>query len=195
MKRTATLVLAVLAIALTSAHASTWTVDKNHSKIGFTVKHLTISTVRGEFKTYDATITYDPAKPEDLSFDATMDVNSISTENEKRDGHLKSPDFFDAANFPTATFKSKKTEKIDDGHLKVTGDLTIRGTTKEIVLDVQGLNQFVNTQQGRRTAAVATATINRFDYGLKWNAAIETGGLVADNMVNLVIEVELVESK
>lgn len=191
MKKILPLALAIGAFSAISANAAEWTVDKVHSKIGFAVKHLTISTVRGEFKSYDATIHFDPQQPEKLSFEATIDVNSISTLNERRDGHLKSPDFFDAENFPTMTFKSKKVQKIADGQFKITGDLTIRGTTREVVLDVEGFGQVVEMVGVKKTAAVATATINRQDYGLKWNQAIETGGLIVDDTVKIVIEVEL----
>lgn len=191
MKKILSSAFALGLLAVFSAEAAEWTVDKVHSKIGFAVKHLAISTVRGEFKTYDATIHFDPQKPEEISFEAAIDVNSISTLNERRDNHLKSPDFFDAENHPTMTFKSKKTEKIADGQFKITGDLTIRGTTREVVLDVEGFNQVVDLVGVKKTAAVATATINRQDYGLKWNQAIETGGLIVDDMVKIVIEVEL----
>ncbi|MDD5088449.1 MAG: YceI family protein [bacterium] len=191
MKKILSTALAFGLLAAFSAEAAEWTVDKVHSKIGFAVKHLTISTVRGEFTSYDAAIHFDPQKPEQLSFEATIDVNSISTENDRRDTHLKSPDFFDAEHFPTMTFKSKTAQKIADGQFKVTGDLTIRGTTREVVLDVEGLHQVVELVGIKKTAATATATINRQDFGLTWSQAIETGGLIVDDMVKIIIEVEL----
>ncbi|MBU0507595.1 YceI family protein [bacterium] len=191
MKRIAAFLFAIALVVTTSAHGAKWTVDKVHSKVGFAVKHLMISTVRGEFKSYDATIQFDPQKPENLSIQATLDVNSISTENEQRDGHLKSADFFDAENHPTITFTSKKVEKTGDGKFKVTGDLMIRGTTKEVTFDLEGLNQMVEMGGVTKTAATATASINRQDFGLSWSRALETGGLVVDNTVMIVVEAEL----
>jgi polyisoprenoid-binding protein YceI len=185
-----------LLTASVTAQAAEWTIDKVHSHVGFSVKHMMITTVHGEFTSYDAKVSFDPAEPTTLSVDATVDVNSIDTRVADRDKHLKSADFFDAANFPAMTFKTKKTVKVGEGKFKVTGDLTIRGTTHEVTFNVDGFSPVIKDPWGNnRVGATATATINRQDYGLKWNAALETGGVVVDNNVNIEIEVELTQNK
>ena len=176
--------------------AAEWNVDKAHSHVGFAVKHLMISTVRGSFSDYDVTITFDEANPSNLSFQGTIQAASISTNNEKRDKHLRSADFFDADNHPTLTFASKKTEKVSGGVYRMTGDLTIRGTTKEVVLNVEGLTPIIKGPMGNtRTGVTVTVTINRKDFGLNWNKALETGGFVVAEEVKITIEAELVKKK
>ncbi len=160
--------LAVVCSSL-ATYAQTWTVDKAHSKVGFTVTHLLLSEVDGNFKTFDAKIT--SAKP-DLS-DAVMempaDVNSINTENERRDGHLKSPDWFDAAKYPTVTFKSTSFKKVEGKKYKATGDLTMHGVTKPVTLDVT-LNGPITQEspKGKQDKAglKVTGTLNRVDFGV-----------------------------
>ena len=177
-----------------SGFAADWSVDKAHSHVGFAVKHLMIATVRGGFSDYDVTINFDETDPSNLSFNGTIQAASINTENEKRDNHLKSADFFDVDNHPTLTFASKKTEKISDGMYQMTGDLTIRGTTKEVVLNVEGLTPVITTPMGdTRTGVTVTVTINRKDFGLNWNKALETGGVLVANEVKITIEAELVK--
>lgn len=195
LKRTllGTLALALLAA---TANAAQWDLDKVHSRVGFTARHMMVSNVHGEFTDYDATIELDPKDPTKLSINATININSIDTRNEQRDNHLKSPDFFDAANHPTITFKSKKTTTVADGKYKVTGDLTIRGTTKEVTLDVEGLNTTIADPYGNtRAGASASAKINRQDFGLTFNAVMEAGGLVVSNDVTIDLEIELVQKK
>lgn len=178
------------------ASAAQWDLDKVHSHVGFTARHMMVSNVRGEFTEYDAAIELDPKDPTKLSINATINVNSITTRNEQRDGHLKSPDFFDAANHPTITFKSKKVTKVADGKFKVAGDLTMRGTTKEITLDVEGLTNTINDPYGNiRTGATATTKINRQDYGLAFNAVMEAGGLVVSDDITINLEIELIQKK
>jgi polyisoprenoid-binding protein YceI len=174
--------------------AADWSVDKAHSRVGFAVKHLMIATVRGTFSDYGATITFDENDPANLSFRGTIQAASINTNNEDRDNHLRSADFFDVANYPTLTFASTKTEKVADGKYRVTGDLTIRGTTKEVVLDVEGLTPVVKGMQGEiRTGATVTTTINRKDFGVSWNKVLETGGVVVSDEVKITIEAELIK--
>lgn len=184
-------VLLMVALGQTAC-AAEWTVDKSHSNVGFSVKHLMIATVRGNFLDYDATITFDEKDPSNLSFQGTIQAASINTDNDKRDNHLRSEDFFDVTNYPTLTFKSKKTEKVADGTFKMTGELTIRGVTKEIVLNVEGLTLMVKDPMGNiKTGVMATATINRKDFGLNWNVAIEAGGVLVGEEVKIILEAEL----
>ena len=183
-----------LALFIQSGFAAEWTVDKSHSQVGFAVKHLMISTVRGSFSDYDVAISFDETDPSNLTFSGTIQAASINTENEKRDNHLKSADFFDSANHPTLAFASKKTEKTSDGMYQMTGDLTIRGTTKEVVLNVEGLTPVITTPMGdTRTGVTVTVTINRKDFGLNWNKALETGGVLVANEVKITIEAELIK--
>lgn len=172
---------------------TTWSVDKSHSKIEFTVSHLVISSVTGVFKSYDLSLESDGLNFEGAKVEFSADVNSIFTDNEKRDDHLKSADFFDAANHPKMTFKSKSFTKVDDNEYKLVGDLTIRGITKEVTLDVD-FKGTVEAFGGTRAGFVAETEINRFDYGLKWNNLIETGGAVVGKDVEIKIVLELIKN-
>ena len=195
MKRILASVFLTVAL-VAAAHAEPWTVDKVHSQVGFSVKHMMVSNVRGEFGSYEATVDFDPANPAALSIEATIEVKSISTRDTNRDKHLCSADFFDAANYPAMTFKSKKVAKIGDGHFQVSGELTIRGVTKEITLDVVGLNTVWDDPWGSRHAgATASAVINRQDFGLMWNKALEAGGVVVGDEVTINLDIELLQKK
>jgi polyisoprenoid-binding protein YceI len=169
---------------------SLWKIDPVHSEVSFKVKHLVISTVTGHFDKFDATI---EAAKEDFS-DALIkfeaDINSINTKNGQRDGHLKSPDFFDAATYPKMWFSSKSVKIISDFELQVIGDLTMRGVTKEITLDVM-YNGTVAGLGGIQVAGFEIRTkLNRFDYGLQWNALTEAGGITVSNEVKIEIMAE-----
>ncbi len=169
---------------------TTWKIDPAHSEINFKVKHLLVSTVRGSFDKFDATIN---TKSEDFS-DAIIkfeaDTNSINTNNEQRDAHLKSPDFFDAQNHPKMIFESTSVKKISDFELQVKGNLTIRGVTKEVTLDVI-YNGIVSGFGGSTVAGFeVSGKINRFDFGLQWNALTEAGGVVVSNEVKIEILAE-----
>jgi len=177
-----------------SAATSNWQIDPNHSAAQFSVRHLAISTVRGAFSKVNGTALIDDKDITKSTVDVTIDVNSIDTRQPDRDKDLKSDRFFDAANFPTITFKSKKVEQITPGKLKVTGDLTIRGTTKEVVLDVDGPTTPVKDPWGNQRAAINAITkINRQDYGVKWNATMDNGGVVVGDEIAIVIDVEMVK--
>ncbi len=169
-----------------------WIVDNSHSEVEFTVKHLMISTVKGRFKTLGGTVVFDPANHTTSEIDVTIDAASVDTHDEKRDGHLKSPDFFDVAQYPTLTFKSTNVEKISDENFKVTGDLTMHGVTKPVVLDVeyggQGKSPFGYTAAG----FTAKTSLNRKDFGLNWNVAMEAGGVMVSEKVNINLEIELI---
>jgi polyisoprenoid-binding protein YceI len=173
-------------------HGATWDVDPPHSSVAFAVRHMMISTVHGQFRTFSATAVGDPASPENATLEATVDVASIDTGNEKRDAHLKSPDFFDVEKFPKMTFKSKKIESAGTGKVKVTGDLTLHGVTKEVVLEVEGPTKPV-TMGITKAGAHVTAKIHRKDFGIEWNKAMDGGGVVVGDDVDVTIDVEAIK--
>jgi len=167
----------------------TYTIDPAHTSADFSVKHMMVSTVRGSFTKTTGTIVYDAANLANSSVEATIDATSISTRVEARDNHLKSPDFFDVAKFPTITFKSKQWYK-EGGALKVKGDLTMHGVTKEVVLAVDGPSPEINAGRVTKIGATATLQVNRKDFGLLWNRAIEAGGVTVSDEVTITIDIE-----
>jgi polyisoprenoid-binding protein YceI len=183
--------------ASASALASDWDVDAAHSHVGFGVRHMMVSTVHGEFGKYTGTISLDDGGDfSKAKAHLQIDATSITTGNDKRDEHLKSPDFFDVAHFPTIVFDSTKVEKHGANGLILTGNLTIKNITKPVVLTVSDLTPEVKDPWGgTRRGATATAKINRKDFGLTWNKALEAGGVVVGDDVNLEIEVELSKHK
>jgi polyisoprenoid-binding protein YceI len=197
MKRFAiilSLLFALLVPALASAAVSTWAIDADHSSVQFKVKHLMVSNVKGNFNKFSGAVTIDDADITKSKVDVTIDAASIDTANAKRDEHLRSPDFFDVAKYPTLKFVSTKVAKAGEGRLKVTGNLTIHGVTKEVVLDVEGPSPAVKDPWGNtKSGASATTKINRKDFGLTWNKALETGGMVVGEEVLITLEVELLK--
>lgn len=193
------LIKSVAAAAVLAAPAlafgATYEVDQAHSAAHFTVKHMMVSNVRGDFGKVSGTVNVDEKDVTKSSVDVVIDASSINTRNAGRDGHLKSPDFFDVANHPNMTFKSTKVEKAGDGKLKVAGNLTIRGVTKPVVLDVEGPAQIKGMDGVMRMGATATAKINRKDFGLNWNKALETGGVVVSDEVQVNIDFEGVQKQ
>jgi polyisoprenoid-binding protein YceI len=172
-----------------------WTIDASHSTAEFTVRHLMITNVRGRFGKLEGTVSYDPDRPEASTIEATIDATSIDTRDDKRDAHLRSADFFDVENHPTLTFKSKRVTKTRDG-LEAVGDLTMHGVSKEITLAIDGPSDVTKDPWGNsRIGASATAKINRKDWGLNWNAALETGGVLVGEQVKIQLDVSLVASK
>jgi len=167
-----------------------WKVDKAHSKVYFIVKHLVISEVVGFFREFDITVTASKEEFNDMRVEAVLPVRSISTEVERRDAHLKSDDFFNAEKFPEIRFKSTKVEKVDENIYNIHGDLTIRDVTRPVVFRAVH-NGTIKSAEGVRAGWKATATINRFDYGLKWNRLTEAGGLVVGDTVNIVVDLEI----
>ena len=167
-----------------------WRVDTSHSAANFSVRHLMVSTVRGRLGPMTGTIEYDGKDVRTVKADVVIDVNRIDTQNEKRDGHLRSPDFFDAANHPNITFKSTRVELGTAGAFKLIGDLTIRGTTKEVVLDVEAPSVIVKGMNGLVTGTTATTRIKRLEYGLKYNSMVEAGPVVGDE-VTITIDLEI----
>jgi polyisoprenoid-binding protein YceI len=167
-----------------------WKIDAAHSEISFKVKHLVVSTVTGSFDRFDARI--ESASPDfsDMKISFEADVDSINTKNGQRDGHLKSPDFFDAANHPKLAFTSSSVKKLSDHELQVTGNLTMRGVTKPVTLDVV-YNGTVAGFGGARVAGFEVrGKVNRFDFGLQWSAVTETGGVVVGSDVKFEIHAE-----
>jgi polyisoprenoid-binding protein YceI len=171
-----------------------WEIDPAHSSAQFSVRHLMISNVKGEFTKVTGIVNFDGENIERSSIEASVDVNSISTREPDRDAHLKSADFFDVANFPAMVFKSHRVVKNADGSAKLIGDLTIRGTTRETAFTLEGPTSPVKDPWGNvRRGASAMAKINRKDFGLTWNAALETGGVVVGDEVSITLDVELVQ--
>jgi len=174
-----------------SAATTAWRIDPQHSSAQFAVRHLGLSTVRGAFSKLSGTMQLDDQDVTKSTIEVSIDVNTVDTREPDRDKELRSERFFDLARFPTMTFKSKKVEQVAPGKLRVTGDLTMHGTTKEVVLDVDGLTAPAKDPWGnQRIAASATTKINRQDYGVKWNAKLDNGGVVVGDDVNITIDVE-----
>ena len=190
MKRILLLTL-VLATGLALQAQSKWSFDKAHSKISFNVEHLVISEVTGQFGSFDGSVTASSEDFSDSNIEFTIDVASVDTDNDRRDGHLRSDDFFNAEKFPSITFKGKSLEKVDGNMYKLTGDLTIRDVTKEVVLDVKYGGTVKDPYGNTKAGFKITGNINRFDYNLKWNAALESGGLVVGENVEIVGNIEL----
>ena len=190
-------VTAILLLTVGSfAGAANWQIDPAHSAALFKVRHMMISSVTGEFGKIAGAVNYDPADPAKSTVEVTIDTTSLNTRVADRDNHLKSPDFFDVAKFPTMTFKSKRVEKAGDVKLKVTGDLTLRGVTKEVALEVDGPQPEVKDPWGNvRTGASATTRINRQDFGVSWNKTMDGGGLVVGDEVTVTIDLEMIKQK
>ncbi len=176
------------------AGAATYQIDSDHTSAQFKVRHLMVSNVKGEFSRISGTIVIDDQDISRSKVDVKIDVAAINTGISKRDEHLRSADFFDLAKYPVMTFVGKKVKRSGDGQLKVTGDLTIRGITREVVLDVEGPTAEVKDPWGLvRRGASATTKINRKDFGLTWNKALEAGGVAVGDEVAITIEVEMVK--
>lgn len=170
---------------------ATWTVDTMHSDVQFKVKHLMINTVTGEFTSYRAAVTAGAEDFSDASISFEIDVDSINTKNEMRDGHLKSGDFFSAETYPTMSFVSNAMTAKGDGRYDLTGDLTIRDVTKAVTLDVEYGGTMVDFYGNTKAGFEITGSINRKDFGLAWDAVTEAGGIVVSENVKLVINLQL----
>ena len=170
--------------------AEEWRIDPAHSAAQFAVKHMMVSTVRGHFGKMSGTVSFDAADPTAAKVVAEVDMASVDTRNAKRDDHLRSADFFSVEEFPTMKFESTKIEKAGAG-LKMTGNLTLRGVTKEVVFDVEGPAPPVASRRGMKTGASATTTISRNEFGMTWNRVIEAGGVTVGDEVQITIDVEL----
>ncbi|MFI5365699.1 MAG: YceI family protein [Candidatus Binatia bacterium] len=198
MYRPAFAAVAVVAIALpTVAGASQWEIDPQHTSAQFAVSHLVVSTVRGTLGTVTGSVNLDEADVTKSSVEATIDAAGILTRDGMRDEHLKGPDFLYVTQYPKITFKSKKVDKIADGKFKVTGDLTLRGVTKEVALDVEGAPKPFHDQMGvLKLAGVAKTKINRRDFGMEYSKTlVDGGGLVVGNDVDIIIDIELEQAE
>ncbi|WP_163970848.1 YceI family protein [Oceanobacillus halotolerans] len=168
-----------------------WNVDKAHSEVGFSVKHMMISKAKGSFNEFDATIEADPEDLTDAKIEFTIDVNSIDTRQQDRDDHLRSADFFDVENYPKVEFVATDIKKKSDNNYDVTGDLTLKGTTKPVTLDVVVEGPSKDPMSGNEAAGFSGSTkINRKDFGLTWNVAVETGGVLVGEEVTINFEIE-----
>jgi len=195
MVKRVTTVIALLLLFTALSQAARWNIDVVHSTVGFTVRHLVVTKVHGRFKDFSGYIDFDGKNVEQGSVAMTVQVASLDTDNQKRDTHLKSPDFFDAAKFPTMTFKSKKVIKGEGNSFKLVGDLTIRGITKEVTFDCE-FNGVVNDPMGNTRAGFSAQTkINRQDFGVKWNKKLDAGGFVVSDEVIINLEIEAVKAK
>ncbi|HSZ19302.1 MAG TPA: YceI family protein [Candidatus Acidoferrum sp.] len=184
--------------AVTAASQGTqptqWQIDPAHSAAHFSVRHLMISNVRGEFTKLTGSAQINPADLAKSTVEVTIEAGSLNTREAQRDEHLRSPDFFDVANYPTLTFRSKRVEPLGAEAFKLTGDLTIRGVTKQVTFDVDGPTPSVKDPWGNTRAGVtASAKINRKDFGLVWNALTEAGGVVVGDEVKITIDAELIQ--
>ena len=199
MKTTLKAIVAVVAISLSATAQTNWNVDASHSKLGFSVTHMMVSETEGKFKIYEGKVS---SKSDidftDASIDFKIDVNSINTDDEKRDGHLKSPDFFDVATYPNMTFKStsmKANPKIKNSYILI-GDLTMHGVTKKVTLTAIGASKIVKDPYGMmRYAFKVMGKINRIDFGLKYNAVLEAGGVALSEEVKIDCTIEITKAK
>lgn len=170
-----------------------WQLDKAHSSVNFSVRHMMISTVRGRFEEFDGTFELNEANPSLSKIEVTIQAASINTKEAQRDGHLASADFFDTEKYPTITFKSKRVEKLDDEHARLVGDLTIKAVTKEVTLNVEYAGQGKSPWGTIVAGFTAQTKINRKDWGLTWNVALETGGVLVSDEITISIELELIK--
>lgn len=191
MKRMTALCLAGVFAAGLSTHAATFNLDQAHTYVGFSVRHMVVSSTKGSFKDFEGTIHFDPADPSSFNASAVIQVASIDTANERRDNHLRSDDFFDAEAYPTMTFVTTGVSgTLPD--LTLTGDLTIRGTTKEINLPITVHGPITDPWGAVRIGFDGETTINRQDFGVSWNNVMETGGLVVGDDVKIILSVEAI---
>jgi polyisoprenoid-binding protein YceI len=191
MKRISKVIyLSILSFSL--ANATPYSLDDSHTQVGFSVKHLMITNVTGEFKTYNADIDFDAKTKKFNGFKADIETKSIDTGIEKRDEHLRSEDFFLSEKFPKMTFVMKS-YKSDGNKGKMSGDLTIRDVTKTVTLDIDDIATVKDFQGNNRVGFTLKGKINRMDYGLKWNKALEAGGLAVSEEVKILVEIEAIE--
>ena len=197
IKKYSLLISTILLLTFNNAivHASTYITDSAHTSIGFNVKYLMITDVYGQFKTYDAKVEIDETTKELIGVEANIKVASLTTENTKRDGHLKSPDFFDVTKFPSITFKSKEVKKLAENKYEMIGDLTIKGITKTITLKGE-YTGFIDAGKmgGKRIGYTAEATINRQDFDVNWNRELDQGGVLVGNEVVIELKIQAAAS-
>jgi len=192
MKRLYALIISLLLLAPLNVMAATYNLDPVHSTVQFKVKHLMISNVKGVFEKFKGTVFIDENDISKSKVDVSIEMASLNTNIAKRDEHLRSADFFDVAKFPVMTFVSTKVEKAGADRLKVTGNLSIKGVTKSVVLNVEGPTGEIKSPQGDiRRGASAAATVNRRDYGVSWSKNLDGGGMVVADDVYINIDTEM----
>jgi polyisoprenoid-binding protein YceI len=190
LKQLSFILVAILAIAIT-AQADTWDFDKSHSTIGFTAQHMLISHVAGKFEDFSGQVMFDGKDLTKGSVEVNIDVNSINTDNDRRNNHLRSSDFFDIANYPTMTFKSTKITMVDDKHFQMTGDLTIKGITKPVTLDCT-LNGIITDPMGNTRAGFsATGMIHRHDFNIAWDNKLQDGSYIVGEDIDINLQIEI----
>ncbi|MBI3769729.1 MAG: YceI family protein [Deltaproteobacteria bacterium] len=183
---------AVVPVASRPLRAAIWEIDPAHTAIQFSVRHMMVSNVHGTFAKFSGHVDGDQATPTAARIEATIDAASIDTANQKRDEHLRSPDFLDVAKFPTITFKSKKLENAGEAKWKVTGDLTLHGVTREVLLDVSDVAPPIKDPMGNmRAGAEARTTINRQDFGVSFHKTLDGGGVIVGDAIAITIDVEV----
>lgn len=186
-----TIVVLTLALTMTTmATATPYDIDTTHSTVGFKVKHMMVSNVRGQFGDFAGTFTWDAANPQAAAVNATVQVASVDTDNEKRDDHLRNTDFFDAATYPTMTFVSTRLEPKGKDLYAMHGDLTLRGVTRPVVLDLEFLGEMSDPKAGTRVGWEARGVINRRDFGIDWSRTLDSGGVVVGDEVTIELAVE-----
>lgn len=182
---------AVLVSTALPSLAETYTIDPQHSQAGFSIRHMMLSNVRGAFSKVSGTVEYDPAKPAASKVNATIEMSSVDTHDAKRDEHLRSADFFDVEKYPTMTFKSTKVTPRGKEGLTVTGDLTLHGVTKQVVLNVEGPTAELKDPKGAKRGASATTKIHRKDFGITYNKQLDNGGVALGEDVDVTLDVEI----
>jgi polyisoprenoid-binding protein YceI len=168
----------------------TWNIDPSHSAVAFSVRHMVVSKTRGRFTKWSGQLRFDAEDPEISSVEVTIDPASIDTADAQRDAHLRSADFLDVEKFPTASFRSTNVEEVDSGRYRVTGDLSVHGVTKSVTLDVTYEGSGKDPWGGERAGFSGSTSIDRKDFGLRWNQALETGGVLVGDKVEITLEIE-----
>lgn len=195
MKKINLLLLTVFATITVNAQTTKWDFDAAHSSVNFSIEHMVISEVTGQFKKFEGSVFSDKEDFTDAKINFVISANSINTDNEMRDTHLKSADFFDVEKFPMATFKSTSFNKVNDKNYKLTGEFTMHGVTKTVTFDVTFGGIAVDPYKNTKAGFKITGTLNRKDYGLNWSKTIETGGLMVGDIATFTCRVELTKAK
>lgn len=178
----------------TESGLTAYTLDGAHSEIGFSVKHLMVTNVKGTFHDFEADVQLNEEDLTKSQLKISIDSASVDTRNEQRDNHLRSPDFFDVENYPKLTFESRRIERVGDDRYKVAGDLTVRGVTREITLDAEETGRGTDPWGGSRIGFELRGKLNREEYGLKWNQGLEAGGVLVGPDVKLVLDIQVVKA-
>ena len=193
--KTLVFVLSALVQSLGAAEAQTWKADLAHSRVGFSVTHMLIAEVDGRFTQFDVTLNQGKEDFSGSTIEAKIKTASVTTENETRDKHLRSDDFFNAEKYPEIQFRSSSFERTGDKAYKITGDMTIRDVTKNITLEAKFLGGVTDARGNARAGFRATTTINRFDFGVKWDKRLDTGGLIVSENVDITLNLELMKQQ